>query len=217
MTQTKTPLLICPNCEATAFRTLESDETVADRDGKESLVHGYQKTQCENCEFTFVTPKQARANQLKFVDASRSRDGYLVSDEIRAIREMFRFRQEDASRVFGGGANAFSKYECGYVTQSQAMDKLLRVAAHFPHVVAYLCALENVPIPVELRPGRVVGIVKAVQRDYEPEVSEAAELVRERSRCSIEGVAKRLHERSRSAPVTVGTDRWEQELLTRHG
>jgi HTH-type transcriptional regulator/antitoxin MqsA len=30
-------------------------------------------------------------------------------------------------RVFGGGRNAFSKYERGEVSQSVAMDKLIRV------------------------------------------------------------------------------------------
>ena len=48
---------------------------------------------------------------------------------IRAIREVCKLSQQDAARVFGGGAKAFGKYESGEVGPSSAMTRLLLLAA----------------------------------------------------------------------------------------
>ncbi len=51
-------------------------------------------------------------------------DGLLTSSEIYEARITLGLTQESASLVFGGGKNAFSKYERAEVSQSVAMDKL---------------------------------------------------------------------------------------------
>src|SRR5690554_3392382 len=124
--------LQCPNCEAKCFVVVKSDEEIRDREGNFFLIRDFERTRCQNCGFAFVTPKQAKRHHRVMEDAKREQAGLLKSDEVRRIREALRLRQEDAARIFGGGQNAFSKYECGYVTQSAAMDKLLRVASRFP-------------------------------------------------------------------------------------
>ena len=53
--------------------------------------------------------------------------------------------QEEAAKVFGGGVNAFSKYERGEVTQSAAMDKLIRVAADDQTVFMRLKTMVGLP------------------------------------------------------------------------
>ncbi|HEC06256.1 MAG TPA: type II toxin-antitoxin system MqsA family antitoxin, partial [Thiolapillus brandeum] len=59
-------------------------------------------------------------------------DGLLSGAEVRALREKLGLSQADAAKVFGGGPVAFSKYESDDVAQSEAMDKLLRLAAEIP-------------------------------------------------------------------------------------
>jgi HTH-type transcriptional regulator/antitoxin MqsA len=51
---------------------------------------------------------------------------------IRAIRETCGLSQQDAARVFGGGAKAFEKYESGEVAPSSSMTRLLLLAAKRP-------------------------------------------------------------------------------------
>ena len=51
---------------------------------------------------------------------------------IRAIREGCGLSQQNAARVFGGGAKAFEKYESGEVVPSSAMMRLLLLAAKHP-------------------------------------------------------------------------------------
>jgi len=49
--------------------------------------------------------------------------------------------QKDASSLFGGGANAFSKYERGDVIQSDAMDRLMRLVKQHPGLLGDLRGL----------------------------------------------------------------------------
>jgi len=51
---------------------------------------------------------------------------------IKAIREACKLSQQDAARVFGGGAKAFEKYESGEVAPSSSMTRLLLLAAKRP-------------------------------------------------------------------------------------
>ena len=53
---------------------------------------------------------------------------------IRAIRETCGLSQQEAARVFGGGAKAFEKYESGEVLPSSAMIRLLLLAAKRPEL-----------------------------------------------------------------------------------
>jgi HTH-type transcriptional regulator/antitoxin MqsA len=62
----------------------------------------------------------------------------LTGKEVRALRQKLGLIQADAASLFGGGPVAFSKYEADDVTQSDAMDKLLRVVSFVPAVFAYL-------------------------------------------------------------------------------
>lgn len=65
-------------------------------------------------------------------------DGLLTGAEVHALREKLGLSQAEAAQVFGGGPVAFSKYENDDVAQSEAMDKLLRLAAELPGVFELL-------------------------------------------------------------------------------
>ncbi len=93
---------------------------------------------CNVCDIYLISPPQIRRNHLKIADAKRKHDGLLTGDEIKAIRKKLHLTQKNASQIFGGGANAFSKYERGDIIQSEPMDKLLRVAADCPQAKDWL-------------------------------------------------------------------------------
>jgi HTH-type transcriptional regulator/antitoxin MqsA len=61
-------------------------------------------------------------------------DGLLTGAQVRALRERLGINQSEAAKIFGGGLVAFSKYESDDVSQSEAMDKLLRA----PDIPAYI-------------------------------------------------------------------------------
>lgn len=98
---------------------------------------------CNGCEREFISKEQIKQNDHRIREAKKAFDGLLTSSEIRAIRKKLGLTQEQASTVFGGGKNAFSKYEIGTVSQSVAMDKLIRLASEQPEAFEYLKQLSE--------------------------------------------------------------------------
>lgn len=88
----------------------------------------FQYSVCDACGSEQSDAAQLRANKRAMVAFKKGVDGLLSGAQVRAIRERLRLSQNEAAKVFGGGPVAFSKYESDDVTQSEAMDKLLRVA-----------------------------------------------------------------------------------------
>ena len=82
---------------------------------------------CNNCDREFISKPQILQNEAALRAAKKDDDGLLSSEEIIRARRTLSLTQEQAARVFGRGRNAFSKYERGEVSQSVAMDKLIRI------------------------------------------------------------------------------------------
>ena len=129
--------MICSSCEqGNLFPSVFADDF---RHNDSSVrVEGLECYVCDQCGADPVYPDQIRRNQLRIADAKRKADGLLVGSEIRSIREHLGITQQEAAVLFGGGANAFSKYERGDVLQSVAMDRLLKAAAFFPDLFDFL-------------------------------------------------------------------------------
>ncbi len=106
--------------------------------GRSLSVDGLECYVCSKCGADPVFTDQIRRNQLRIADAKRESDGLLTGAEIRSMRERNNLSQSQASELFGGGANAFSKYERGDVIQSAAMDRLIKVADFIPDVLDFL-------------------------------------------------------------------------------
>ena len=66
--------------------------------------------------------------------------GLLTGSQVRELRKRWGLSQDEAAKVFGGGPVAFSKYEADDVMQSDAMDKLLRMADDIPVALSKLMA-----------------------------------------------------------------------------
>jgi HTH-type transcriptional regulator/antitoxin MqsA len=160
---------ICPVCEEGQLHESHYEGDFK-HNGKTLHVVDLECYHCEECGADPVFEDQIRRNHRKVADAKRRDDGLLLGHEVRAIREHLHLSQSEAADLFGGGANAFSKYERGDVLQSKPMDRLLRIAARYPFLINSLreeCGLEPVagynqevagymdetPISLELRGG----------------------------------------------------------------
>lgn len=128
---------LCPICEKGNLST--ATHTLKVKHGDTVLViPDLEHSVCDSCGEEPVLTEQIRRNQLKVADAKRKADGLLTGAGVRSIREQLGLTQQQACQLFGGGTNAFSKYERGDVVQSVAMDRLLKAAAFIPDVVAFL-------------------------------------------------------------------------------
>lgn len=193
----------CPSCGSDGIDTRLSVETIVDRKIGKFQVQDYAYSVCSACNAEFITARQARENDKKVVDARRSAESLLGSAEIAAVRKKLRLTQEEASKIFGGGRNAFSKYEQGYVTQSIAMDRLLRVANEFPLLVLpFLRELAGQVLVA--RPKRIIAVGKA-EKDQAREDTEWYDFVRKIQHSEVIETSDRGKPKPKARAHTVRT------------
>lgn len=100
----------------------------------DSSIHvtGLQSYLCDVCGADPVFRDQIIYNEKRIADVKRNATGRMTGRDVRRVREKLGLTQQEAAVLFGGGANAFSKYERGEVMQSLAIDRLLRLVAESP-------------------------------------------------------------------------------------
>ena len=149
---------LCPVCDSGNLTPkIYSDEF--DYKGESVLVENLDCMECDVCDSQPILMGQILSNQKKIADAKRKAVGLLTGGEIVGIRKSLGMTQKEAARVFGGGLNAFSKYERGDVIQSEPMDKLLRL-------VSSSLALSNPTLFLDIISGSVNQLVEGYDVDF---------------------------------------------------
>jgi HTH-type transcriptional regulator/antitoxin MqsA len=138
--------LICPVCEHGRLSPEIYTEEFPHK-GAMLLVEGLERCRCDSCGSDPVLTDQIKRNQIRISDVRRRSDGYLTGEEIHHVRERFGLSQPEAASLFGGGTNAFSKYERGEIIQGLSMDRLLRCVSAFPLLIGYLRVLAGLDVP----------------------------------------------------------------------
>lgn len=134
---------LCPLCDTGQLHeyTHERQEVI---DGHKVVIPGLLHTLCNHCGEYITTPAQSRYNKQALIEArqrvveERDRAQRLTPPDILRIRKKLGVTQVQAARVFGGGQNAFSKYENAEVAPSGGMEKLLRLADNIPAAANWL-------------------------------------------------------------------------------
>lgn len=184
---------VCPRCKQQHVAEKTYSDTVEFRNLTLDL-EGLQRYTCADCHFHWHTTEQTAHNQevqraayQLERDRVRQRDGLLGSAEIAKAREALGLNQREAAQLFGGGFNAFNKYESGEVLQSQAMDRLLRLA-------------------VGLGKDRVVPMLEAISKGEPVVEGRGPQTVRERFNAYT--VVIYQAKRSATPPLPAAPRRW---------
>jgi len=90
---------------------------------------------CGACGEAVLSSEDLAATRKPLHDARARADRLLLSEEVRRIRKRLGLTQRQAALLFGGGANAFSRYERGEVMQPRALDQLLRLLDGHPELL----------------------------------------------------------------------------------
>lgn len=141
---------LCPYCGEGKLIERQRDRE-SEIDGYKFLIRGLLHAVCDSCHESVTTPSQSRHNKRVSTEArakaveERDRAQQLTPCDILRIRKKLGLTQAQAARVFGGGANAFSKYENGEVTPSDGMERLLRLADSVPAAASWLMRRAGVP------------------------------------------------------------------------
>ena len=87
---------------------------------------------CDACGEGVLTHED-RKTTLKEMQAHKAKvDGLLTPDEIQKIRTMLKLSQKKAGEIFGGGVNAFSRYERGENPIPKPLNGLLTILSNHP-------------------------------------------------------------------------------------
>src|SRR5476651_1343380 len=113
----------CPFCGKESYYHQSKLMTLAYKSHSISVQQpGYW---CDACGEGVIGGEDRKATQ-KELQAFRAKiDGLLSPDEIKGIREKLKLTQQKASEIFGGGVNAFSRYERGETPIPRSMSQLL--------------------------------------------------------------------------------------------
>jgi HTH-type transcriptional regulator/antitoxin MqsA len=90
---------------------------------------------CNSCDEGIVNGSDIKATEKALHDFRAKIDGLLATDEVRQICSKLNLTQQQAAEIFGGGPNAFSRYERGEIRQTKALDQLLRLLDKHPHLL----------------------------------------------------------------------------------
>lgn len=89
---------------------------------------------CSCCDESLLESNHLKSTR-KALQAFRAQvDGLLGPDEIRRIRKQIGITQRDAGELFGGGKNAFSRYEQGEVAPPRSLSLLLMLISKHPEL-----------------------------------------------------------------------------------
>ena len=90
---------------------------------------------CTTCGEGLLENADMNVTERLLYDIRARVDGYLPTTEIRRIRKKLALTQKQAGQIFGGGHNAFSRYESGSARLPKSTDTLLRLLDHHPELL----------------------------------------------------------------------------------
>jgi HTH-type transcriptional regulator/antitoxin MqsA len=147
-------LAVCPVCSEGRLNQTSEPEQCEYRGHLADLL--MQFAVCDVCGITQAGSEQLRANKRSVTAFHKDVDGLLTGSQVRELRAVLSISQAEAAKIFGGGPVAFSKYENDEVSQSEPMDKLLRVAMAVPQAFSWLAEYAGLRVSVtHLSPGEV--------------------------------------------------------------
>ncbi|HXX81013.1 MAG TPA: type II toxin-antitoxin system MqsA family antitoxin [Thermodesulfovibrionales bacterium] len=125
----------CPICGTGELKKHVTTEQFEYK-GRKVPIPNYVTYSCNVCEETIVDDSSLKSSGKLLKKFKREVDGLLPVEEIKRIRKSFGFTQEKWSKILGGGLKGAARYESGQITQSKAMDNLLRILDKFPFALS---------------------------------------------------------------------------------
>ena len=87
---------------------------------------------CESCGEGIIDGKDSKAVMPLILQEKSKIDGLLTPEEIKQVRNKLKLTQRQAAALFGGGINAFSRYEKGKLPIPRSLSLLLTILRNHP-------------------------------------------------------------------------------------
>lgn len=130
----------CPACGEGRLEAVESTQQV-EHAGIQGVIPLHYAV-CDMCGSEVAEAPEARANKRAMTAFRKRAEGLLTGAEMREARCTLGLTQAQAAELFGGGKVGFSRYENDEVSQSEAMDNLVRICLARPEILPLLAGLK---------------------------------------------------------------------------
>ncbi len=126
----------CPACgKASMIR--DTRDTPYVYKGESTIIPGVTGEFCPACGETILDADESARVSALMLEFNQQVNASIVDPEfIIRVRKKLALDQREAAEIFGGGVNAFSRYENGKTRPPLALVKLLRVLEKHPDLLA---------------------------------------------------------------------------------
>ena len=126
----------CPNCGA-AELVRDTRDIPYTYKGETTVFAGVPGDWCPACGEGVFDAAASRAISADMKAFAKQVNAAIVDPAfISAVRKKLRLDQQEAAELFGGGVNAFSRYENGKTKPPLALVKLFKVLDRHPDLLA---------------------------------------------------------------------------------
>lgn len=126
----------CPVCGAAELIHDTRDETYTYK-GETTVIPAVTGDYCPACSEVLLGREQGdRYSELVGAFQRQVNAAFVAPGYITAVRKKLALDQREAAEIFGGGVNAFSRYETGKTKPPLALVKLLKVLDRHPELLA---------------------------------------------------------------------------------
>lgn len=104
--------------------------------GESTVIEAVTGEFCPACdEAVFDAAESQRVSAAMLAFNKQVNAAIVNPDFIASVRKKLALNQQEAAEIFGGGVNAFSRYESGKIKPPLALVKLLKVLDRHPELL----------------------------------------------------------------------------------
>ncbi len=126
----------CPSCGA-AELVRDTRDIPYTYKSESTVIPAVTGDFCPACGETVLEPDESVRTSAMMLEFNKQVNASIVDpDFIASVRKKLALDQREAAEIFGGGVNAFSRYENGKTKPSLALVKLLKVLDRHPDLLS---------------------------------------------------------------------------------
>jgi len=125
----------CPSCAA-AELVHDTRDLPYTYKGETTILPQVTGDFCPACDESILDAGESRRTMSLMLEFNKQVNASIVDPEfIASVRKKLDLDQREAAEIFGGGVNAFSRYENGKTKPPLALVKLLKVLDRHPDLL----------------------------------------------------------------------------------
>lgn len=130
----------CENCGASQLVHDQRDVPYTYK-GETTVLPQVTGEFCDACGESVLGPEESRRTMDLMLAFNKQVNAAVVDPQfIASVRKKLNLDQREAGEIFGGGVNAFSRYELGKTRPPLATVKLLKLLDKHPELLAEVLA-----------------------------------------------------------------------------